>query len=42
MVISNENGVDDYGVETLETYTIEEEVINKQMVDDVFEHLSKN
>ncbi|MGI6529249.1 MAG: RNA polymerase sigma factor [Clostridia bacterium] len=41
VVISNENGVDDYGVETLETYTIEEEVINKQMVDDVFEHLSK-
>ena len=41
VAISNENGVDDYGVETLETYTIEEEVINKQMVDDVFEHLSK-
>ncbi len=40
VAIGNENGMDDYGVESLETYTIEDEVINKQMANDVFEHLS--
>lgn len=41
VVISNEDEDAIYDTETLDTYTIEDEVINKQMADVVFDHLSQ-